>query len=293
VQGSVDVWFRVLGPLEACVGGVVVPVGGAQQRLLLSALLVNADSGVSTDALIELLWGDAPFDDASTRLAKSVYRLRATFASAGLPNFVVTRPAGYAITVGSGVLDSVQFEAHLGEAQRVAAVDPSRALGWLEKALGLWRGPAWEDVAEHGFFCAEVARLDSLRAVAAEERGEVMLALGRDAEAVAQLEAVTRQYPLRERPRAQLMVALYRTGRQADAMSEYRSYARYLLDEVGLEPSPTLRRLEADILNQRPHLHPRRSQTSTRRPDRRESIPSTAARFVGRREELVLARTAV
>ena len=290
---SAGLQFRVLGPLEARAEDRVVPLAGVQQRVLLAALLVRPNAVVPADTLIDILWGDAAAHDASTRLAKAVYRLRAAFASAGLLDCVLTQSPGYVLPVEPDAVDAARFTVLLSEARGLLTLEPARALGQLEAALQLWRGAAWADVADHAFVQPEVLRLEGLRAVAVDERSEALLALGRHAELVPQLEAVTQQYPLRERPRAQLMVALYRSGRQADAVSVYRSFRRFLLDEVGLEPSAGLRGLEQDILQRRGVEQPGPDRGWVNDPGLSQAgsswageLPPSGARFVGRRREL-------
>jgi DNA-binding SARP family transcriptional activator/WD40 repeat protein len=282
--------FRVLGPLEVRVDARGVSPGGPGQRLLLAALLARANSVVAADTLIDVVWPDDVLaDDAASRLAKLVYRLRAALGSVGASDRLITRSPGYVLSVADGELDADQFAAMLSEGRADVPGDPARALAGLDAALGLWRGPPWADVADHGFIQPEVARLEGLRAVAVEERGEALLALGRYDELAAESETIMRQYPLRERPRAQLMLALYRGGRQAEAAAVYRTFRRYLLDEMGLEPSPSLRKLEEDILQQRAPMHGRADLAGTAGPARGRQLDlasSAGERFVGRRRDL-------
>jgi DNA-binding SARP family transcriptional activator len=240
----------VLGPLEVRVADRVVPLGGPQQRLLMAALAANVNQVVTADGLVEILWdGQTPSDDGKSRLAKAVYRLRATIEAAGVADAVVTRAPGYVLSVAPEVLDCVAFTELVTRAR--AERDPQRAVALLDEALALWRGPAWADVADEEFVRADAARLEGLRAVALEERSAAMLASGRHAELVPQLETIIERYPLRERPRAQLMLALYNSDRQAEAMAAYGAFRDYLSDEMGLDPSPTLQRLMDDIAQRR------------------------------------------
>jgi DNA-binding SARP family transcriptional activator len=282
--------FRVLGPLEVRADARAVSPGGPGQRLLLAALLARANSVVPADTLIDIVWPDDVLaDDAASRLAKSVYRLRAALGSVGASDRLITRSPGYVLSVADGELDADQFAAMLSEAQADIGEDPARSLARLDAALRLWRGPPWADVADHGFIQPDIARLEVLRAVAVEERGQAMLALGHYDELAAESETLMRRYPLRERPRAQLMLALYRSGRQAEAAAVYRTFRQYLLDEMGLEPSPSLRQLEADILQHHAPMHGRANLARTAGTARRQQpdLPSGAGeRFVGRRRDL-------
>ena len=286
MEGSAGLRFRVLGPLEARLDDGVLPLGGVKQRLVLAALLMQANTVVSVDRLIEVLWGNAPPDDASRTVTKYVYRLRLLFGSANAGT-LLTRPPGYLLSLQAEQLDSAQFAVLVSEAQRLLASAPDRALGLLDKALGLWHGPAWAEFADHDFIRPELTRLEGLRAIATEARADAMLTLERCDELIPDLETVVTEYPLRERPHAQLMLALYFSGRQADALAVFRNFRRYLLDEVGLEPSESLRRLENDILQQKVQLAPRHRPTvvSTMWPPWADSVRHEQ-RLIGRREEL-------
>jgi DNA-binding SARP family transcriptional activator/WD40 repeat protein len=253
VAGSGTVEFRVLGPLEVLVDGRPTPLGAAKQRLVLAALLADASAVVSVDRLIDILWGEVPPDGAQGTLQKYIYRLRAAIEVGRAPGdpaaTLLTRPPGYLLELRPDQLDATRFTDLLSTAQRRAADgELTRAAALLDEALGLWRGPAWAEFAEFDFARAEVTRLDGQRAAATENRAEIDLALGRHAELIGGLEATVACYPLRERPRAQLMLALYRSGRQAEALRAYQAFRSYLIDELGLEPSATLQRLEDDIL---------------------------------------------
>jgi DNA-binding SARP family transcriptional activator/WD40 repeat protein/energy-coupling factor transporter ATP-binding protein EcfA2 len=254
-----EVQFLVLGPLEVLAEGRVVGLGGSKPRLVLANLLVHANEVVSADRLIDTLWADGPPDTALTTLQKHISRLRVAIeprrAPGGLSARLVTRPPGYLLRVEPAECDATRFERIVADAQgRAADGDLARATELLDAALGLWRGPAWAEFADEDFARAEVARLDGLRAVAMEERVEVALAAGRHGEMVGELEATTAAYPLRERPRAQLMLALYRCGRHAEALRAYEAFRRYLGEEVGLEPSAALVQLADAIVLQKPEL---------------------------------------
>lgn len=244
------VLFQVLGHFEVLVDGHAVPLGGTRQRLVLAALVANANAVVSADRLIDIVWGDGQPDSALSTLQKYVYRLRGS-----LGDRIMTRPPGYFLRLEAGESDASRFESLLAEATRLTtAGELSDAIATSDTALGLWRGPAWAEFADLEFARAEVARLEGLRATAIDERTEVALAAGRHAEMVGELEGTVTRYPLRERPRAQLMLALYRSGRHADALRAYDAFRRYLGDEVGLEPSASLAQLADAITLQKPEL---------------------------------------
>ena len=242
--------FRILGPLEVVEDGHALALGGARQRALLTLLLTRANEVVSTDRLIDELWGESAPKTAGNALQYHVSRLRKQL---GPTHPIVTREPGYLIRVGPDELDLLRFERLVEEAQRSS---PDVVSGLLREALGLWRGDALADVAHESFAQAEVHRLEELRLVALERRIDADLELGHDAELVAELEALAREHPLRERLRAQLMLALYRSGRQAEALEVYRDARRLLLDELGIEPSPALSELEGAILRQEAGLAP-------------------------------------
>jgi DNA-binding SARP family transcriptional activator len=235
--------FRVLGPLEVVEEGQPLPLGGRQQRALLACLLLRANHLVSTDRLIEELWpGGAPRTAAKT-IQVYVWKLRKELGQGRL----VTQPPGYVLRVDSSELDLARFEELLEAARRV---DPDRAAERLREALSLWRGPALADLAYEPFAQTDIVRLEELRLAALEGRIEADLATGRHAELVGELEALVAEHPLRERLRGQLMLALYRSGRQAEALEVYQAARRTLVEELGLEPSAGLQRLEKAILQQ-------------------------------------------
>jgi DNA-binding SARP family transcriptional activator len=253
--------FQILGPFEALVDGHAVALGGARQRLVLAALVARSNSVVSSDRLIDIVWGDAPPDSALSTLQKYVYRLRSLVGADRL----VTRAPGYLLRIGDGETDASRFESLLAHASRLgAAGELAEALSTFDAALALWRGQVWGEFADFDFARGEVARLDGLRAVAIEGRTEVALAAGRHAEVIGELEAIVAEYPLRERPRGQLMLALYRAGRHADALRAYEAFRRYLGEEVGLEPSAQLVHLADAIVLQKPQLDWAAPPTTTR-----------------------------
>jgi DNA-binding SARP family transcriptional activator/WD40 repeat protein len=245
------VLFRVLGPFEVVVDGHAAPLGGARQRLVLAGLVANANAVVSTDRLIDIVWGDEPPTTALSTIQKYVHRLRASVG-----NRLLTRAPGYLLRIDAGESDASRFESLLAAATRLTtAGELDDAIATFDDALGLWRGPAWAEFADLDFARVEVARLDGLQATAIDDRMEVALAAGRHAEVIGELEATVARYPLRERPRSQLMLALYRAGRQADAIRAYDAFRHYLGEEVGLEPSASLGQLAEAILLGRSELN--------------------------------------
>src|SRR5215211_1168086 len=239
--------FRILGPLEVVAGGEVVPLGSRKARALLALLLLRVNEVVSTDRLLDDVWGERPPPTAT--LHNVVARLRKTLGS----ELIVSRPHGYMLQLAPDQLDLSRFERLVEEAR--GANRQGRAER-LREALALWRGPALDDLAFEPFVELEAARLEELRLAVLEDRIEADLALGRHRELVGELEGLVREHPLRERLRGQLMLALYRSGRQAEALDAYQEGRRTLVDELGIEPSPALRQLEQAILRQDEALEP-------------------------------------
>src|SRR5712692_8344828 len=232
--------FRILGPLEVVEEGHRVKLGGARRRALLAILLTRANEIVSTDRLIDELWGDRPPKTAANTLQYYVSQLRKLLGA----DRIVTRRPGYLIQVEPGELDLERFE-------RLA--EEGGADG-LRRALALWRGAPLADFAYEAFAQAAIGRLEELRLTALEQRIEADLALGRHGELAGELEELVAEHPLRERPRGQLMLALYRSGRQAEALEAYQETRRVLVEQLGIEPSPALQELERAILRQDPAL---------------------------------------
>jgi DNA-binding SARP family transcriptional activator/CheY-like chemotaxis protein len=244
--------FRILGPLEVVERRRRLPLGGPKQRSLLALLLTHANEVVSTDRLIDELWGaEATLATANT-LQYHISRLRKTLAPS---EAIVTQGAGYLIRVGPDELDLFRFERLVEQAHDAP---PDVASRLLREALGLWRGPALADVAHEEFAQPELLRLEELRLSALERRIEADLALGQHDDLVAELERLVAEHPLRERFRGHLMLALYGSGRQADALDVYRQTRRLLVDELGVEPSPSLQDLERAILQHDQGLTPPR-----------------------------------
>jgi DNA-binding SARP family transcriptional activator len=239
--------FRLLGPLEVAEHDRTVALGGVKQRSLLAVLLLHANQVVSADRLIDELWGDSPPPTAAKSIQVHVSRLRKELGDGRL----ATRAPGYVMYVDPSELDLARFERLVGEA---AGADSGSAAQKLREALALWRGPALADLAYEPFAQTEITRLEELRLAVVEQRIDADLAGGRHSELVGELEALVAAHPLRERLRCQLMLALYRSGRQAEALEAYRRAHRELSDGLGLEPSEELKQLEQAILRHDPTL---------------------------------------
>src|SRR5262245_49097584 len=250
--------FQILGTLEARRDGRQVELGPAKQRTLLAILLVHANEVVSSDRLIEELWPQPP-DTAANTLQVYVGRVRKALEpgrkSGESGELLVTRAPGYVLRVEPGELDSKRFEILLGEGTDARERDDhAGAAAAVGEALALWRGDALVEFAYEPFAQGEIARLEELRTIALEERLDADLALGRHTAVLGELEMLVRDHPLRERLRGQLMLALYRSGRQADALEVYGRARETLDEELGLAPSPELQRLQTAILRQEPAL---------------------------------------
>jgi DNA-binding SARP family transcriptional activator/predicted ATPase len=244
--------FRILGSLEVRNEGGVVPLGRSKPRAILALLLLHANEPVSAERLVVALWGAEAPPRAVNRLHVHVSRLR---KSLGETASLATTPGGYLLRVAPGELDAERFE-RLAEAGRdaLAAGEPERARALLDEALALWRGPPLADLEFEAFAQSEIARLEEQRMAAVEARVEAELAGGRHTTLIAELRHLVAANPTRERLAGQLMLALYRSGRQADALAVFRNARTRLQEELGLEPSEELRRLERQVLNQAPEL---------------------------------------
>ena len=261
--------FRILGPLDVLDDDRRVELGGARQRAVLAILLLHRGETVSVDRIVDLMWGERPPATAVKTVQVYVSHLRRALVE----DVVVSSSGGYALAVDAERIDALRFERLVDEGRAaLAGDDPARAAELLRSALALWRGPALGDLAYERFAQDGAARLEELRLAAVEERVEADLRLGRHVELVAELEGLVREHPLRERLRAQHMLALYRSGRQADALESFRDARRSLVDELGLEPGRELRELEQAILAQDPALDPPRA---------RARAPAPAARRRG------------
>jgi predicted ATPase/DNA-binding SARP family transcriptional activator len=245
-----DVVVRVLGPVEVQAPGGAAVSPAPSLRAVLARLALTPGRVVSADALTDALWGDELPADAANALQIRVSKLRRMLATAGLPgDTVTTRAPGYLLAVPAEAVDAARFEQALAAA-RAAAGDPATALAAYDRALHLWRGPALADVGETDWTRAERTRLEELRLAAVEDRLDLLLSTGRHARVVADLERLAAEHPLRERPHRLLMLALYRTGRQADALAVQQRLRRRLADELGIDPSPELQALTEAILRQ-------------------------------------------
>jgi DNA-binding SARP family transcriptional activator len=241
--------FRILGPLEVWDGEQALDVGGPRQRSLLTLLAIHVGEVVPSERLITYLWGESPPPTAATSLQNAVSQLRKALGA----DVLETRAPGYALNADKDAVDARRFERLVNEA-RTAEVDRRASL--VAEALQLWRGPPLADFPYEAFAQNEAARLEELRLTAVEERVEAELELGGAAELVGELEGHVRENPLRERPRGQLMLALYRSGRQAEALQAYQEARKMLVDELGIEPTPVLQQLHASILRQESALQP-------------------------------------
>jgi DNA-binding SARP family transcriptional activator/ABC-type transport system substrate-binding protein len=270
--------FRVLGPIQASQDGRVVPLGGAQQRAVLAILLLHANRVVSADALAEGLWGERPPASAANTVQGYVSRLRKLLAS-GDGELIVHRPPGYILQVEPDRVDAQQFERLVREATQARANgEVEHAAELLRDALALWRGVALADVELNSFVHFELRRLEELRLTALEERIELDLELGRQADLISELDLLVGEHRFREGFRGQLMLALYRSGRQAEALEVYQQARRTLVEELGIEPSRPLRELEQAILRQDASLsgprEPRPEPSEGSRPGASPPVPS-------------------
>ncbi len=242
--------FRILGPLEALDGGKPLSLGGRKRRAVLALLLLHPDETVGSERMVDELWGESAPPGTLKTLQVHISRLRKE-----LPDVLVTRGHGYELQIEPDQLDAHRFERSLDEARSELAADrPEHALALLERGLALWRGPPLADLAYEPFAQAEIARLEDLRLAADEQLIEAKLALGRHSELIGPLERLVEEHPYRERLRGQLMLALYRADRQADALQAYQDARRTLVEELGIEPGERLRELEAAVLAQDPSL---------------------------------------
>ncbi|HYT51384.1 MAG TPA: BTAD domain-containing putative transcriptional regulator [Gaiellaceae bacterium] len=239
--------FRILGPLEAAADSEPLQLSGQKQRALLALLLLDANRVVSTDRIIDALWGEEPPRTAATSLQNFVSQLRKLLGS----DVLVTKPPGYQLRIEPEQLDLERFTRLVEESR---AEPPAERAAKLRRALALWRGPPLADLGFEAFAQQEIGRLEELRLAALEDRVDAELEAGRHSDLIGELEAFADEHPLRERLRSQLMLALYRSGRQAEALQIYHDTRRVLVDELGIEPSPSLQQLHGAILRQDPRL---------------------------------------
>jgi len=248
--------FGVLGPLEVTADGQSLAVAGARTRAVLALLLVRANQVVSSDRLVEELWPGQPSDKATDSLQVRLSELRKALRAAGEADRLATRSPGYLLRVEPGELDALRFEQFAAEGDAaLASGDAATATQRFDQALGLWRGPALAGFDAVPSARAEAGRLAERRLAALEARAEALLASGRHRDLIAELESLTAAYPLRERFWSLRMLALYRAGRQADALRAYRELREILVAELAIEPGPELRELHARILSQDPVLN--------------------------------------
>jgi predicted ATPase/DNA-binding SARP family transcriptional activator len=271
--------FGILGPLEVRLGGTLVHVGGPRQRALLALLLCYANRVVSRDELIEELLGDQPRESVERMLRVQISRLRQVLGGGDGPPRLVARPPGYLLRVQDGELDLQVYEQRVAAGRRALEQgDPGAAAALLGAAQALWRGRPLADLEFEPFARFEIQRLQELRLLTAEDRIEAELALGHHGALCPELGQLVAEHPLRERFRRQLMLALYRSGRQADALAVFHDIRRMLDAELGIEPGEELRRLERAVLRQEVlGAAPRRA---------RHNLPVRLTSFVGREREL-------
>ena len=250
--------IRILGPLEVVAAGDPVDLPSGKARLLLAALVVHANQVVSTDRLFEFLWRGQPPDSAANTPQTYVSHLRRSLEPDRMPRrqsrLVITREPGYLLAVDRDQIDAVRFERLVGEARLVLGSAPDKAAALLHTALSLWRGEPLADFTFEPFAQSEITRLTDLRLTALEDRIEAELALGGHTALCSELAQLAREHPLRERLSSQLMVALYRCGRQAEALRAYADLRATLVEQLGIDPSPALGRLQEAILRQDPEL---------------------------------------
>jgi len=235
--------FRILGPLEVLDDGRPIALGGQKQRALLALLLLDAGRVVSIDRIVDALWGERPPKTAPTSLQNFVSHLRKALGA----DILVTRPPGYLLRIAPEQLDLERFRMLVDAAKRSPVQERAAK---LRQALTLWQGPPLADFALEAFAQPEIGRLEELHLAAIEERIEAELAVGAHAELVGELESLVEEHPLREGLRRQLMLALYRSGRQAEALQVYHDARRVLVDELGIDPSRSLQQLHGAILRQ-------------------------------------------
>ena len=244
---------RILGPFQLEDGGRQITVGGVRQRAVFADLVLNANEVVPSEQLLVELWGEDSPPSAANALQAAISRLRRVLPAGRL----TTTARGYMLRLFPAELDVAQFEQLIFEGRdALAAGTAAEAVQLLDQAMTLWRGPPLTDFRYEPFAQAEIARLEELRLACLEERNEANLAVGSAGALTAELGRMVTDHPLRERLRGQLMLALYRSGRQADALEAYRQFRSTLMEELGLEPSSALRELQAAILRHDPVLAP-------------------------------------
>jgi serine/threonine protein kinase/DNA-binding SARP family transcriptional activator/Tol biopolymer transport system component len=276
--------FRILGPLEVSAGDGALKVGGPKQRAVLAHLILRANHPVPIERLIDDLWGEEPPETAKNTLQTYVYRLRQVLGE----DRIASEAGGYVLHAEASEIDAARFEAMVRAAKAELATDPSKAADELADALALWRGSALSDLSDEPSLRGEIARLDELHLSATEHRIAAEIAMGGHSTVVSELEALTARYPLRERMWANLMLALYRLGRQAEALAAYQRAREVLADELGAEPSAELQRLHEQILRRDPSLGSQQPANRTVKPSRVDLQPGTE--FAGYRIVSTLGR---
>lgn len=274
--------FRVLGPLEVLHGNVSLSLGGAKQRALLAYLVLRANRVVPTESLIDVLWGEDAPETAMHTLHVYVSQLRKVLRGAGSAEGaeLATKGRGYVLRVDEDTVDLARFERMLAAGREALAGGREvEAASTLREALGLWRGPPLSDLPYEVFPRQEITKLEELHLAATEDRVEADLRLGRQSQLVSELQVLVRDHPLRERLCGQLMLALYRSGRQAEALQVYRDTQVVLNTELGIDPSSSLQRLEGQILRQDPDLdlRPPVHEGASAAPPRRRSRAASVA----------------
>src|SRR3954447_11049591 len=276
--------FGILGPLDVRADGRTVALGGARPRAVLAVLALHPNRPVSAERLAVALWGEDAPPSAVKTVQVYVARVRKALDD---PDVLVTTPAGYTLRVQPGELDAERFERQVENGrQALAAGHGERAAAELRAALELWRGPPLAELASAPFAPAEIARLEEQHLAALELRVEADLAAGDHAELIGELQQLTTQHPWRERLHAQRMLALYRSGRQADALEAYRHAREVLVEQLGLEPGAELHNLHEAILAHDPALD---ATPETARPDPSEpspALPTPATALIGRERDV-------
>jgi predicted ATPase/DNA-binding SARP family transcriptional activator len=275
----------LLGPVEVVAGadGAVVGLGGQRLRAVLARLALDPDRVVTVDALVDAVWGDDPPAGSVNALQSLVSRLRRALPA----GTVLSVPAGYRLAVDPESVDACRFERLAAAGRRALADDdPARAADELREALALWRGPALADIGEAPFRAAVAVRLENTRLAALEDRIDADLTLGRHADVIPELEALTAANPLRERPFALLMLALNGASQQAEALATYDRIRRRLADELGMDPGPVLVAAQASVLNGQPAGPSRPSSNGRQLPAPRSNLRPQLTSFVGRADEL-------
>ena len=266
--------FHILGPLEVHDDRGEISIGGGKQRALLALLLIHPNESLATDRLIDELWAGEPPPTAAKIIQNHVSQLRRTLGNGRLQ----TLARGYALRVGPGELDVDRFKQRVADGRTAqAAGDPEGASSLLHEALAMWRGPPLAEFTYEAFAQREIGQLEELRLNALIERLDADLALGRHADLVGELETLVAQHPLQERLRGQLMLALYRCGRQAEALHVYQDARHTLVEELGLEPGEPLRRLEQSILTHDSAIERPVIRTATFRSRRSVEVEALAA----------------